>query len=398
MTEVKSRKITPWRVVIALIVVWGLYSVFIRFTQGLGAVTNLSDRVPWGLWVGLDILTGVALAAGGFVIGAGVEVFGLEKYKPILRPTILTAFLGYALFAIGLMFELGRPWNIWHALFYWNHHSPLFEIAWCVMLYLTVLVLEVAGIVFDRFKWKKLQWIYHKILIWLVFLAVTFSTLHQSSLGTLFTLVPEKLDPLWYSGMLPVEFFISCIAAGLGMTIFESYLSSRFLGHGLRIDLLSGIARFMVLVLGIYFIIRFEGLVTRGAMSGAFTARPEAVYFWIENFLFVFIPIGVLVSPARRKNKNWLFVGGFSVVLGLVMHRMNIAMTGLAHFERVSYFPSFTEVGISVFLVTLGVLFFGYMARNFPVFESPPEPDAKEVESVRSDRILDVVETPSQQA
>ena len=194
-------------------ILWALVSIGVvlaisRFSMGLGATTNLSDDIPWGLWIVFDVMGGVALAAGGFVIAGTVYIFHLEKYRPILRPAVLTAFLGYIAVAVGLLFDLGLPWRIWHAMILWQHHSVLFEVAWCVMLYLTVLALEFAPVVLEH-KWFQhpLFQTIHRLLKWftipLVIAGIVLSTLHQSSLGSLFLIMPHRLHPLWYTPILP---------------------------------------------------------------------------------------------------------------------------------------------------------------------------------------------------
>jgi Ni/Fe-hydrogenase subunit HybB-like protein len=362
------RLVTPWRVVLAAIFAAGAYSIFVRFFSGLGAATNLSDATPWGLWVGVDILTGVALAAGGFMITAIVYVFGLERFRPIVRPALLTAFLGYLFFVVGLLVELGRPWAIWHAIVYWNVHSPLFEVAWCVMLYTTVLALEVSNLIFERFGWTRLVRLFHAVVLFLVIAGVMLSILHQSSLGTLFVIAPGKVHALWYSPVLPFLFFVSCMCAGLGMVIFESYLSRRFLGHAIRVDLLARLARAMVLGLMLYTLFRFLDLAMRGALPLAFEPTIEALCFWVEVFLFQVAPIAILFSARRRANERRLFLGATSAVLGLVMHRMNVATTSLAHVNPDTYFPSWMELAVTMAMVGAGMLVFAGFAKRTPLF------------------------------
>jgi len=224
--------ITFWRGIAAIVLATGLYATAVRFGWGLGASTNLSDGFPWGIWIGFDVLVGVGLAAGGFTITATVHLFNLERFRPIVRPTVLTAFLGYLLVVIGLLFDLGRPYRIWHPLIMWNPHSVMFEVAWCVMLYNTVLALEFSPMVLERLNLKTPLKIVRTITVPVVIAGVILSTLHQSSLGTLYVILPDKLHGFWYTPWLPVFFFLSAIAAGLSMVILESFLSFRaFGGH-----------------------------------------------------------------------------------------------------------------------------------------------------------------------
>ena len=226
MNRLLSR-ISLWKGIATAILAAGAISAYVRITQGLGVSTHLSDKFPWGLWIGFDILCGVGLAAGGFTLATLVYIFNIKRFEPIIRPTILTAFLGYILVVVGLLFDLGRPFQIWHAMIMWNHHSVMFEVAWCVMLYTTVLALEFAPVVLEKFRLTKTQELLHKVSVPIIILGVLLSTLHQSSLGSLYLIIPEKLYGLWYSPYLPVFFYVSAIAVGCAMVIFESFLSAR---------------------------------------------------------------------------------------------------------------------------------------------------------------------------
>src|SRR5689334_17290914 len=277
-----ARRFPVWAVVFWILMVAGLYVSYLRLFRGLGAVTNLSDRFPWGIWIGFDILCGVGLAAGGFTLVATVHIFNIERYKPILRPAILTAFLGYLLVVAALMFDLGRPDRIWHPLVMWNPHSVMFEVAWRVTLYSTVLLLEFLPAVFERFGLHTpLRWI-HAISVPLMIAGVILSTLHQSSLGTLYLIVPTKLYPLWYSPLLPLMFYISAIAAGLAMTIFESWHSSKAFGRALELPLLASMGRVLAVLMSVYLWLRFLDLHHRGALALLTQNRTETWLFALE--------------------------------------------------------------------------------------------------------------------
>src|SRR5204862_7060722 len=215
------------------------------------------------------------------------HIFNIEKYKPVLRPAILTAFLGYTLVVVGLLFDLGRPDRLWHPLVMWNPHSVMFEVAWCVTLYSTVLFLEFLPMVFEKFGWSApLHWI-HKISVPLMILGVLLSTLHQSSLGSLFLIVPEKLYPLWYSPLLPVLFYISAIAVGLAMTIFESWHSSRAFGRALELPLLASMGRVLAVLMSVYLWIRILDMSHRHVFGLVAINRTETWLFWLEVALMV---------------------------------------------------------------------------------------------------------------
>jgi Ni/Fe-hydrogenase subunit HybB-like protein len=367
MLERLRALLSPWRALLAVLFVVGAVIVTFRFAFGLGSVTNLSDETPWGIWVGFDILAGIGLAAGGFIMAAAVYVFGLERYRPLLRMSILTALLGYLLFITGLILEIGRPWNIWRCIVDHNFHSPLFEIAWCVMLYTTVLLLEFSQVVLERFGWRRLEGLLHRILVPLVIIGVLLSTLHQSTLGTLFTIVPHKLHPLWYSPILPIHFFISCLAAGLAMICFEGFLSWRFLGHPPRMDLLPNLARVMALILVVYFVFRVEDLALRGALPDAFSFDMPAMLFWLENVLFVLIPVVIVFRTARRMTTRALFAASFCTVIGFIMHRFNVAVTGMQLIHPTGYFPTWQELTISLTLIALGFVAAGLAVTFLPI-------------------------------
>ena len=198
----------------------------VRYAYGLGLTTALTDLTPWGLWIGLDVMAGVALAAGGFVIAATVYVFHLERYHALVRPAVLTAFLGYVAVVLGLLVDLGRPWNIWRMTVHWQPTSALFEVGWCVMLYLTVLTLEFAPVVFEGLRWNRAFALLKRATLPLVIVGIALSTLHQSSLGTLLVIAPERLHPLWYSPILPLLFLVSAIGLGLATVVVEDVTST----------------------------------------------------------------------------------------------------------------------------------------------------------------------------
>jgi Ni/Fe-hydrogenase subunit HybB-like protein len=366
----KLPKLTFWRVVFAAIMLSGLYATYLRVFYGLGGSTNLSDKFPWGLWIGFDIMGGVALAAGGFTLVAMVHIFNIKAYRPVLRPAILTAFLGYILVMVGLAFDLGRPDRVWHPMVMWNPHSVMFEVGWCVMLYSTVLFLEFLPIVFEKFGLHRpLAWV-HKISVPLMILGVLLSTLHQSSLGTLFLIVPEKEYPLWYTPLLPVLFYISAIAAGLAMTIFESWHSSRAFGRALEVPLLAGLARVLAVVMSVYLWVRFLDLAHRGALPLLGLNRTETWLFGLEIALAV-IPTVLLYRASVRFRPGALYACAVMVVFSMIANRLNVAITGLEAGSGVHYIPKWSEVAITLSIVAAGFATFRVVAQYFPVFEAP---------------------------
>jgi Ni/Fe-hydrogenase subunit HybB-like protein len=362
-------KLTFWRVVLVLTLAAGFYSALLRFIKGLGAATNLSDQFPWGLWIGFDVLCGVGLAAGGFTLAAIVYVFHLERFRPVLRPSILTAFLGYVLVAVALLFDLGKPYNIWHPLVMWNPHSVMFEVAWCVMLYLTVLALEFSPAVLERFRLRAPLRIVEAATIPLVIAGVLLSTLHQSSLGSLFLIVPSKLHPYWYSPLLPVFFFISALGVGMAMVIFESNLSARAFGRQLEMPLLEVLGRAMAATLAVYGALRFQDLWGRGVLSHLREPSTETILFVLEVTLGVLIPLPLLLFRKVREEREDLFAVAVLVITGFLLNRLNVTITGLEASSGVHYFPRWTEVAVTLSIVGVGFLLFSLAVRYLNVFE-----------------------------
>ncbi|MGC2447167.1 MAG: Ni/Fe-hydrogenase cytochrome b subunit [Candidatus Sulfotelmatobacter sp.] len=361
-------RITFWKLVFLFLMAAGLYATFIRFTQGLGASTHLSDQFPWGIWISFDVLCGVMLAAGGFTLTATVHILNIKRMHSIIRPTILTAFLGYVLVCMALMYDLGKPYNIWHPLIMRNPHSVMFEVAYCVMLYTTVLALEFSPIVLEKFNLQRPLKIVKKILIPLVICGVILSTLHQSSLGTLYLIMPEKLHPFWYSPLLPLFFFLSAIAVGLAMTIFESSLSSKHFGLQLELPVLQELGRVLVVVLGVYGILRLEDLANRGALKLAFHPGYETYLFWLEMMLSIILPLILLSQRRVRSSPQGLYLSAVLVVLGFITNRMNVSITGFEGSTGVHYFPKWSELAVTGMIIGAGFALFGMAVKYLPIF------------------------------
>lgn len=360
-------RLTFWQGVFLLVMVAGLYATYVRIFQGLGAATNLSDQFPWGLWIGFDILCGVGLAAGGFTLAATVHIFNIKRYEPIVRPAILTAFLGYSLVVLALLFDLGLPYRVWHPLVMWNPHSVMFEVGWCVTLYTTVLALEFSPLVLERLGWKKaLGWI-RAALIPLVILGVILSTLHQSSLGSLYLIVPHKLHPLWYTPLLPVFFFVSALMVGLAMTIFESWHSSKAFGRQLELPLLKGLARVLAVLLAAYLMMRFLDLARRGALPLLFERGTESSLFALEICLLL-LPMLLLFRSQIRASPRALYGCSVLVIFGFIANRLNVSVTGMEAGSGAHYVPKWTEAAVTLAIVAVGFAVFHFAVRWFPVF------------------------------
>jgi len=373
MPRIEGYRLGFWKLMLYVLLALGAQILAVRYTRGLGAVTNLSDHYPWGLWVGFDILCGVGLAAGGFTITTVVYVFNVKRLKPIARPAILTAFLGYALVVVALLFDLGRPWNLWHPLVMWNPRSVMFEVSWCVMLYLIVLSLEFSGMLFERLAWKRALAVQQAVTLPLVLAGALLSTLHQSSLGSFYLIVPGKLHALWYTPLLPVLFFLSAIAVGLAMVIVESRLSSRAFGRQLEMPLLMEVGRVLVAALGVYGVARLYDLAHRGVLGTVVAYSRESLFFLLEFVGGVILPMVLLAHPSVRRNTGGLYASSLLVVLGFVVNRLNVSITGLEGAQGRHYVPAASELVITLMLVAIGFAAFALAAKHLQVF--PKEGD-----------------------
>jgi Ni/Fe-hydrogenase subunit HybB-like protein len=365
-------KASFWTIFFAAILPVFGYALFRRFFFGLGSISNLSDDMPWGLWIGFDLLCGVALAAGGFTVTGVVVILHLDKFKPIVRSTVLTAFIGYLMVIFALTIDVGKPWNLWRPLFYWNKHSVMWEVGLCVTFYTSVLFLEFLPLVWERFGFKKVLRFWHWLTPMFVIAGILLSTLHQSSLGTLYVIAPSKLHPLWYSPILPILFFTSAICLGLAMTCCESFLSFRGLGKAIEHDILEKVGKATAVMLMLYLTIRIEDLIVRGSIKEAFKFNLAAVFFFIEVVLLGIVPMLLLFRSSVRNNPILLVMSQFLVVLGTIFNRMNVAITSFQIGTGAKYFPHPLEIVVSVAVVAIGFFLF-YMAVKFlPVFPEGP--------------------------
>ena len=349
-----------------------------RYAYGIGAISDLSYSYPWGFWISFDLFTGVVISSGGFIMAGLVYILRIKEFEPILRPAVLTAFLGYIMVAVALLVDLGQPLRIWYMMIHWNHTSVLLEIGICVMLYLTVLAIEFAPVVFEGFKLNKWAHFIHRFIMPFVILGVVLSTLHQSSLGSLLLIQPQKLHPLWWTPFLPLMFFSSALSVGLAMIMFESTLSARYFKRGLESHLLAKLAKAVPVVLGIYAVLKFGELAWAGELGYLFTSGMMSILFWAEILIGVAFPIAWFSVEANRNDDNRRFIGAVVLLLGLILNRFNVSWLAVKHPDplfyvpnfmgNVSYFPTLPEVLVSVGIFSAGIMAFGLAIKYLPVF------------------------------
>jgi len=381
-------KLTLWKTIFLIIMAVGLYSTFVRFFRGLGAATNMTDQFPWGIWIGFDLLCGVMLAAGGFCMVGAVYLFNVQRLHAVVRPAVLTAFLGYVLFIVGLLFDLGRPWFIWHQLIYRNLHSVMFEVGICVMTYTTVLFFEFLPNVFERLNWKQpIKWI-NKIYPLLIVAGILLSTLHQSSLGSLYLIMPSKLHPFWYSPALPFFFFASAVAVGLAMTIFESTQSAKAFGRQLELPVLVTLGGALLVALWVNALLRFEDFLHRGLLPQILKPSYEAYFLWLELALTFVIPIAMLSFKKVRVSPQLLYLASISTLLGFITNRLNIALIGFETYVGHHYMPKWTEFSVTLMIIAAGFALFGLAVKYLPIFPAEESHRVEEPEAIAAIPVL----------
>jgi len=372
---------TPANIITAIILAIGLVITVLRFTKGLSSVTNLDNNNPWGLWIGFDLLCGVALAAGGYTTSSACYVFGLKKYHSAVRPAILTAFLGYALVVFALHYDVGRPYRLVYPIFYQpGTTSLLYEVGLCVFLYVTVLAVEFSPAMFEWLGMKKIRNSIHKLTLALTIFGVILSTLHQSSLGALYIAVPSKLHPLWYSPYLAVLFFVSSIPAGLSMVIFEGTLAHKPWHHKMDETFLKehdgvilGFSRGASMSLAAYFCVKLVAMAYDN--NWAYLATGWGAWWLVEVLGFVLAPCVMYAIGSREKNIPLIKWAAVLTVFGIILNRFNVSLVAfnwqLPASQR--YFPSFLEIMLSIFVVTVGVTAYRFIVSRMPIFYEHPE-------------------------
>jgi Ni/Fe-hydrogenase subunit HybB-like protein len=390
----KQKFFTPGVTVLAIISALGLSGYFYRLLAGLGAATNLTDQYPWGIWIAVDVASGVALAAGGFTTAALADIFHQGRYHQIVRPAILTAMLGYTFVVIGLLADLGRYYNVWHPLLpsMWQGNSVLFEVGMCVMIYLTVLYIEFLPIVVEKYRGgvsisktfpainRAFDSFLHladdtlgRAIFFFTIGGVVLSCLHQSSLGTLMLIAPTKMHPLWYTSISPLFFLLSAIAVGFPMVIFESIVSAKSFGHRPDIPLLSSLAGYTPILLSVYFAIKIVDLTLRDVWPFVWAGTTESWLFGAELILGVLLPIAMLVTPRIRRSVTGLFTASSLVIGGVVLNRIDVFLVAYRPlYADKPYFPSTIEIMVTLGLIATLVLIYRFFVLNFPVTNHTP--------------------------
>jgi len=355
-----------------LLVSLGIVATLLRMFKGLGGMTNLTDDYPWGLWVAVDVFSGVALAAGGFAITACVYIFNMKKYRPIARPAILTAFIGYSIVVIGLAIDIGKPFSAWHPLVMWNPHSVMFEVVMCITLYTTVLLFEFAPAFLERVKWEGGLKVLHFFHYPLVIAGIVLSFLHQSSLGGFYLIAPAKLSHIWWSPNVPYMFYLSAICAGLAMVTFEGIVSTRGLKRDPETDIMIGLGRGTRIALLVYLVAKFADMTYRGSWPLVFEGT-KASYFWgAEILIGVILPLLLLSVKSIKESENGLLTTSILVLFGVVFNRFNMTFFTQGTGTEGFYFPSIWEIFVTLGLMSAIVMLYRLAVMHLPVFHEGP--------------------------
>jgi len=389
--QIKHKYFTPWVIVISLIALAGLAFLAIRYLFGLGAVTNLTQFFPWGIWIGLDVAAGVALAAGGFTTAALGHIWHRDKYEVLVRPALLTALLGYTFVALGVVTDIGRWYYIWHPLIMWNGNSALFEVGMCVMIYLSVLYIEFLPIVTERFigrvnlpgflsmfnkildsLLRLLDRTLNKFMFVFIIAGVVLSCLHQSSLGTLMIIAGEKMHPLWQTPVLPLLFLLSAFSVGFPMVIMESLSASKSFGLKPEKDVLTSLSRFVGPILGIYLAAKIGDMFIRESFVYLTELNLASIMFTIEIVVGVVIPLRMFLSSSVRQSTTGLYIASMLVILGVVLNRFNnFVIAYNPPYTETSYFPSIGEISVTLGFVALEILLYRAFVMIFPIISLP---------------------------
>jgi Ni/Fe-hydrogenase subunit HybB-like protein len=384
---------TPGVVVLAVLMAAGAAAIAARFIGGIGYVSNLTTARPWGLWIGVDVASGVALAAGGFTTAFLAHIIGRHYYESVVRPALLTAMLGYTFVVLGLLVDIGRSWAIWKPMFHWNPTSVLFEVAMCVMFYLNVLYIEFLPIVVERFKGRvKLpgplaalnapvegilrlaDTVLPKIMWFFIIAGVVLSCMHQSSLGSLMLIAPTKLHPLWYTPMLPLLFLVSAIAVGYPMVVFEATLATTSLKLDSEIKVLGPLTRITIFLLGLYLALKVGDMVVRGTYVYLLDFTAQTNSFLIEMVFGVVVPWLMLLSPGVRRSRRSLFIACTMIVGGVLVNRLNVFVVGYRPpISEANYSPAIGEILVTVGLIAALMFLYRAIVTVLPVLNKPEQ-------------------------
>lgn len=370
---------TPFNMISVPIITLGIVLIVIRFVKGLGSITNLTQEVPWGLWIGFDVVTGVAFAGGAYVVTFMVYILNIQKYKPIVRITVLNGFLAYVFYAGALLLDLGKPWNVINPIIgnSFGVSSVLFLVAWHFLLYMIAELIEFSPAIAEWLGAKKAR----KILSWMtlgaVIFGITLSTLHQSGLGALYLMAKEKIHPLWYSEFIPILFFVSSIFAGLSMVIFEGSISQRVFSdqisekdHNGHSGIIHGLSKICAFTLMIYFFLHI--VVFIHGKHWIYLGSRMGAWYLVEMIGFVIVPMILFFISYRTRNINLVKISSVLTMLGIIINRLNVTVIAFKWDAPTHYVPSWQEIVVTLTVLCVEIWIFRWVVRRLPVLRESP--------------------------
>jgi Ni/Fe-hydrogenase subunit HybB-like protein len=361
--------VTPFTLLLgALSAIAGAILLY-RFIYGLGAVANINDGYPWGIWIAYDVVVGSAFACGGYVLALMVYIFNRGEYHPLVRPALLASLFGYTLAGVSVIFDLGRWWNFWHIFWpgYAQVNSVMFEVAVCISAYIVVMWIEFAPTFFEKWGMKDAKKKLNKLLFLFIALGVLLPSMHQSSLGSLLVIFGQQIHPLWQSGaLLPLIYLMTAVLLGFAVVIFESTLAATAFRRQQETGIMSRLSKVMYWLLAAYVALRLADLVFRGALGTAFNATLEAFMFWLEMIAFL-VPLALLASASARRSPSKLFISAVLLMAGGFLLRINGYLVGYQTGDGWHYFPSLAELMVTIGIIAFEILAYIIFVRSFPV-------------------------------
>ena len=375
----KGKIFTPFNLISIPVIILGIIIIVIRFAKGLGAVTNLSQEVPWGLWIGFDVVTGVAFAGGAYVITFMVYILNMKKYESIVRVTVLNGFLAYVFYAGALLLDLGKPWNVVNPIIGNNFgvSSVLFLVAWHFLLYMLAQLIEFSPAIAEWIGAKRARKILSGMTLGAVIFGITLSTLHQSGLGALYLMAKEKIHPLWYSEFIPILFFVSSIFAGLSMVIFEGSISYKVFSnqisdknHRSHHDIIHGLAKICTITMFVYFFLQVLTFV-HGKNWGYLNTRMGHWYL-LEMIGFVLLPMAIFFYSYRTRNLLLVKVASIVTMVGIIINRLNVTVIGFKWDAVNQYYPTWKEIVVTLTVIFIEIWIFRWIVNRLPVLRESP--------------------------
>lgn len=375
----KGKIFTPFNIISVPIILLGIVLIAIRFWKGIGSITNLSQDVPWGLWIGFDVVTGVAFAGGAYVITFMVYILNLKKYHSIVRVTVLNGFLAYVFYAGALLLDLGKPWNVVNPIIgnSFGTSSVLFLVAWHFMLYMIAQLIEFSPAIAEWLGARRIRKILSGMTIAAVIFGITLSMLHQSGLGALYLMAKEKIHPLWYSEFIPILFFISSIFAGLSMVIFEGSISHKVFfsqisheNHQAQKGIILGLARICAATLFVYFFLQL--LVFIHDKHWNLISTPLGYWYLLEMFGFVLIPMILFYQAYRSNNILMIRIASIITIVGVILNRLNVTIIGFKWDMPVRYVPTWMEIVVTLTVLFAEIWIFRWVINRMPVLRDSP--------------------------